>query len=147
MTPSLVWFISGIALLVLELMVPLPTMLVAGALGIGAVIVSGLLWLIPLPPLVQFLLWAVSSGLFVLYSRRFVPTHQRQIKEDDEAVTLTEILPGQAGRVKYEGSSWKARCEDLKVSIPAHETVYVLRKQGTTLVVMPKAWLKSLSDS
>lgn len=147
MTPRLIWFISGILLLALELIVPLPTMLVAGAVGIGALVVSGVMWLLPIPPLVQFLIWAISSGLFVQYSRRFVPTHHFQIKEDDEAVTLTEILPGQAGRVKYEGNSWKARCEDIKIRIPANETVYVLRKQGTTLVVVPKTWLSSIKGN
>jgi membrane protein implicated in regulation of membrane protease activity len=140
-SPSLTWFICGIVLIILELLVPLPTLWVAAAIGLAALIISGILWLVYIPVLLQFLIWAGSSAFCVWYSRRFVPKGNWKIKDADEGVTLTEILPGESGRVKYEGNSWKARCEDLKLSIPASETVYILRKQGTTLIVVPKSWL------
>jgi membrane protein implicated in regulation of membrane protease activity len=146
-SPSLPWFICGILLIILELLVPLPTMLVAAAIGLAALIISGMLWLTYIPMPLQFLIWSLTSTFFVWYSRRFVPKGNWKIKDADEGVTLTEILPGESGRVKYEGNSWKARCEDLKISIPASETVYVLRKQGTTLIVVPKTWLDQKQDN
>jgi len=146
-SPSLAWFAIGILLITLELLVPLPTMLVAAAIGFGALIVSGILILFPIPTFLGFIIWGLTSAFFIWYSRRFVPKGNWKIKDADEGVLLTEILPGESGRVKYEGNSWKARCEDPKISIPALENVYILRKQGTTLIVVPKDWLDQKHDS
>ena len=140
-SPSLAWFVFGILLIILELLVPLPTMLVAAALGLGAIFVSAVMLIIPTHVAVRFLLWALASAFLIWYSRRFIPKGNWQLQDADEGVTITEIPAGQTGRVKYEGNSWKARCEDVKISIEAAEKVYILRKQGTTLVVVPKNWL------
>jgi membrane protein implicated in regulation of membrane protease activity len=56
--------------------------------------------------------------------------------------TLTEILPGQAGRVLYEGNSWRARCDDDKLSLAPGQKVYVVSREGTTLIVMPENILR-----
>jgi membrane protein implicated in regulation of membrane protease activity len=139
-SPSLTWFMVGLLLIGLELLVPLPTLLVAGALGVGAVCVSAVLAIANVHTSIQMLIWITASALFVWYSRRFVPKGSWQIKDAEFGVTLTEILPGQTGRVKYEGNSWKAKCEDPQTAIAADHKVYVLRRQGTTLVVMPETW-------
>jgi len=95
---------------------------------------------------IQFLIWAMISGGLGWYSRRFVPKGLGKIREADEALTISEILPGQTGRVKYEGNSWKARCDDPETAIAINEKVYVLRRQGTTLIVMPEHWLNQLNQ-
>ena len=141
-----VWFVAGLVLLALELFVPIPTLLVAGVLGIAAIAVAGILALVPMPLAIQFLIWALVSGGLGWYSRRFVPKGLGKIREADEAVTISEILPGQTGRVKYEGNSWKARCDDPETAIAINEKVYVLRRQGTTLIVMPEHWLNQLNQ-
>lgn len=141
-----VWFVAGLVLLALELFVPIPTLLVAGVLGIAAIAVAGILALVPMPLAIQFLIWAMISGGLGWYSRRFVPKGLGKIREADEAVTISEILPGQTGRVKYEGNSWKARCDDPETAIAINEKVYVLRRQGTTLIVMPEHWLNQLNQ-
>ena len=137
---SQIWFIVGAVLLLLELLVPLPTFLVAGALGIAAMAVALAAIAIPFLP-VQLALWVAISGAMVWYSRRFIPRDSNQLKDAVEGITLTEILPGESGRVQYEGGSWKARCDDPKISIAPQEKVYILRRQGNTLIVVPEHWL------
>lgn len=59
------------------------------------------------------------------------------IPDATEAKTITEILPGQTGRVKYEGCSWKACCTNKQVAIAPNQKVYVLRREGNTLIIAP----------
>jgi membrane protein implicated in regulation of membrane protease activity len=143
-SPSMFWLIIGIFLLMLELLVPMPTLLIAGAFGLGALVVAGFLAIAQayfVHAAIQMLIWVLASGFLVWYSRRFVPKGSGRISDAVEGVALTPIPAGQTGRVKYEGNSWKARCDDPKIAIAAEEKVYVLRKQGTTLIVMPENWL------
>jgi membrane protein implicated in regulation of membrane protease activity len=85
----------------------------------------------------------LSTGGVIL-TRRLLPKRKVSAIEDSkEAETLTEILPGEAGRVLYEGNSWRARCEDDKLAIPPKQKVYVVRREGTTLIVVPEHLLHS----
>jgi len=140
-SPSASWFIIGILLLTLELLVPLPTMMVAGALGIGALVVAAILAIVYVHIAIQMFIWILASIGLVWYSRRFIPKGTWKLNDAVEGVALTEIPAGQTGRVKYEGNSWKARCDDPKIAIAPEEKVYILRKQGTTLIVVPENWL------
>ena len=68
-------------------------------------------------------------------------THWRNrfsIPQTVEAKTLTEILPGQKGRVLYEGNSWQACCQDKELKVEANKKVFVLRREGNTLIVVPE---------
>ncbi|MFB8798598.1 MAG: NfeD family protein [Microcoleus sp.] len=86
----------------------------------------------------QIFLWLVFSTFFVLATRRLIPKGKaRAIEDAKEAKTLTEIPPGEAGRVIYEGNSWRARCEDCDAAIPANQNVIVVGRKGTTLIVVP----------
>ena len=138
--PSQVWLLIGIALCVVELLVPLPTFLIAGAMGIAALFVAAIAMILPIPAL-QIVAWMLLSGILAMFSRRFIPKDSHQLKESSEGVTLTEIPAGETGRVKYEGGSWKAVCDNPQIAIAAHQKVIVLRRQGTTLIVVPENWL------
>lgn len=138
--PSQVWLLIGIALVVVELLVPLPTFLIAGAMGLAALIVAAIAMILPIPAL-QILIWMLISGMLAVFSRRFIPKDSHQLKESSEGVTLTEIPAGETGRVKYEGGSWKAICDNPQIAIAAEQKVIVLRRQGTTLIVVPENWL------
>jgi membrane protein implicated in regulation of membrane protease activity len=139
--PSQVWLLIGVALCVTEMLVPIPTFLIAGALGIAALIVAAIALILPIPAL-QILAWMVISGLMIMLSRRLIPKDSHQLKDATEGLTLTEIAAGETGRVHYEGSSWKARCDDPHIAIAAQQKVIVLRRQGTTLIVVPENWLE-----
>lgn len=139
---TLTWLIFGAGLSLTELF--LPTSFVALMMGISAILVAlmslaiGNIWL-------QGLAWLSLSTFLVLYTRRLIsqPKSKSKIREAITAETLTEIPPGKAGRVLYEGSSWRARCDDVTIAIAPNAPVYVVAREGTTLIVMPENLLHS----
>lgn len=136
LSPTLLWLLVGLALCSAELL--LPTAFVAFVMGISALIVALVALVLPVVGL-QVLIWMMLSLGFVWLTRRFLPPRKRSNSMDAvEARTLTEILPGEGGRVLYEGNSWQARCEDRQVTIPAGQQVYVVGRLGTTLMVVPQ---------
>lgn len=136
MSPSVIWLIAGIVLCLME--VALPTAFVEFVMGISALIVAFVALSVPQVSL-QVILWLVLSVLLTVLSRRFIPQRRSRLIEDShEARTLTAIPPGEAGRVIYEGNSWRARCEDENLAIAADQKVVVVERQGTTLIVLPE---------
>ncbi|MGG6266940.1 NfeD family protein [Leptolyngbya sp. AN03gr2] len=134
MTPTVVWFIVGAGLCLIEFV--LPTAFIAFVLGVSALLVAIVAHLLPLG--FQIGLWVILSIVLILVSRRFVNRRAAYKLDATEAETLTEIRPGEVGRVCYEGNSWAARCESSNLDIPAGRRVYVVGRRGTTLIVMPE---------
>lgn len=134
-TPTLLWLLAGALLCLTELF--LPTAFVAFMMGLSAFAVAAVSLALPYVNL-QIFLWMVFSTFFVLATRRLIPKGKaRAIEDAKEAKTLTEIPPGEAGRVIYEGNSWRARCKDCDAAIPANQNVIVVGRKGTTLIVVP----------
>jgi membrane protein implicated in regulation of membrane protease activity len=140
--PMLIWLIIGGGLCSIEFF--FPTAFVTFMMGLGALAVAAIIFLIPISPNLQIALWMLFSTTAVILSRRFFTpkTATRTLSDDTEAETLTAITPGKTGRVLYEGNSWRARCADETIEIDPHETVYVVRQEGTTLFVMPRHLLQ-----
>lgn len=112
-------------------------------MGLSAFAVAGCSLVLPYVSL-QIFLWMVFSTVFVLVSWRLIPKGKvRAIADSHEAKTLTEIPPGETGRVIYEGNSWQARCEDTSATIPPNQNVIVVGQKGTTLIVLPEKLLHS----
>jgi membrane protein implicated in regulation of membrane protease activity len=132
------WLLTGIALCAIELV--LPTAFVSFAMGVSAVVVAIAVPILPHLGL-QVVVWLALSTAFVFLSRRLIPAPQRHSKIRDATVaeTLTEITAGKEGRVLYEGNSWRAKCADEKLSILPQQKVYVVSREGTTLIVMPES--------
>ncbi|MBF2006403.1 NfeD family protein [Chlorogloeopsis fritschii PCC 9212] len=135
---TIIWLVLGAGLCLMELL--LPTAFVAFMMGISAFVVAllsgvilGKLWL-------QVVVWLLLSVVLILVCRRFVKPRRAKSKIQDAvlAETLTEIPAGKTGRVLYEGNSWRARCFDDHLAIASHQRVYVVRREGTTLIVMPE---------
>lgn len=134
LTPTMVWLLAGVALCLIEFV--LPTAFVAFVMGLSALIVAVVSTVLPLNA--QIILWMALSAVMVLGSRRFI-NRKADLKLDaTEAETLTEILPGKLGRVLYEGNSWSARCDTFDGTIAPHQKVYVVGRKGTTLIVVPE---------
>jgi membrane protein implicated in regulation of membrane protease activity len=135
------WLLIGVVLCAIELV--LPTAFVSVAMGVSAIIVAIAAPILPHLGL-QVVLWLALSTAFVFLSRRLMPAPQRHSKIRDATVaeTLTEISAGKEGRVLYEGNSWRARCADEKLSILPQQKVYVVSREGTTLIVMPENLLR-----
>jgi membrane protein implicated in regulation of membrane protease activity len=137
----ILWLIAGVILCVLELV--LPTAFVELTMGISAVIVACVAWFVPSLS-VQVVLWLLLSVGSAVMLRRLLPKRSTPTIEDARnAKTLTAIPPGQAGRVIYEGNSWKARCEDEHLEIAPNQRVYVVGRRGTTLIVLPESLIHS----
>ncbi|NJL81063.1 MAG: NfeD family protein [Richelia sp. RM2_1_2] len=142
MSTTLIWLIVGACLCLSELFIP--TAFVAFMMGLSAFIVAllslvlGNLWL-------QALSWLLLSTTLILLTRKYISQPRRRSKMRDAvlAETITEIAPGKTGRVLYEGNSWQARCDDDNAFIAAAQRVYVVRREGTTLIVMPENILHS----
>ncbi|WP_416672041.1 NfeD family protein [Egbenema bharatensis] len=136
----LFWLVAGLILCVMEF--TLPTAFIELTMGISAIIVAGFALAVPSFG-AQVALWLVLSVVLSFLLRRLFPYKQaRQIEDSKEAETLTEIPAGQTGRVRYEGNSWQARCDDEQLTIAPDQKVYVVRRQGTTLIVMPEYLLR-----
>lgn len=87
----------------------------------------------------QFIYWTLLSVACVIWVRpMLLPQRRYQLPSATEAKTTTAILPGEIGRVQYEGCSWPAYCENCTEAIAPNQTVSVLRQEGNTLVVAPK---------
>lgn len=134
--PTILWLLAGAVLCFLELLVP--TAFVEFMMGLSAFVVAGVSLLIPSTSL-QVALWMILSVASVFAFRRLLPHHTvAAIADAKEAETLTEISPGQPGRVLYEGNSWRAKCDDEDSAIAAHQKVIVTRREGNTLFVLPE---------
>lgn len=141
MSPAVIWLIVGLILCGFELM--LPNAFVSMMMGISALMVALVALILPHLGL-QVLLWMGLSGVLVFRGRQFFMSRQKVDSLDAaEAETLTEILPGKTGRVLFEGNSWQAKCADDHQAIAPHQKVYVIGREGTTLIVMPENLLSS----
>ncbi len=142
MSITLIWLIVGACFCLSELFIP--TAFVAFMMGISAFIVAllslaiGNLWL-------QAICWLLLSTSLIVLARKYISPPRRKSKIRDAVLgeTITEIPAGKTGRVLYEGNSWRAQCDDEQAFIAPYQRVYVVRREGTTLIVMPENILHS----
>jgi membrane protein implicated in regulation of membrane protease activity len=135
---SLLWLLAGSILCLMELL--LPTAFVPFMMGLSALVVALLTYIVPTMAFsLQIVLWMLLSIGAVFLSRHSLPPSRVAKRMDSmEAKTLTAIPVGETGRVLYEGNSWRARCEDYVEAIAPNQKVYVVRREGNTLVVVPQ---------
>ncbi len=133
---TLLWIIAGGILCLMEFI--FPTAFVAFMMGVAALLVAGVSLLLPHYTL-SVVLWLICSIVLIVLSRRFfTPKRQASIRgEEREGETITAIPAGSTGRVLYEGNSWRAKCADATIDLAPQEAVYIIRRQGNTLIVLP----------
>ena len=153
-SPPWFWLTAGILLGLIELILPKNTAtkykFIALVMGISALIVALILWRAQVALEfdwqyimyegfdLQVMYWmGVSIALVIWIRPMFIKRKKVTIPDATEAKTMTEILPGRMGRVLYEGCSWQACCADNQVAIAANQKVYVLRREGNTLIIAP----------
>ncbi len=138
--PTLFWIVAGAILCSMELI--FPTAFVSLMMGIAAFLVAIASLFLPQYTLLTGL-WLIFSTVLTIWSRRlFTPKRRISITGDDlEATAIGGIPAGTAGRVLYEGNSWRAKCADETRDIAPNEPVHVVCKQGNTLIVLPSRML------
>jgi membrane protein implicated in regulation of membrane protease activity len=141
--PELVWFIIGLVLFLLELVLP---GFVIFFFGVGAW-VTALLCLIANPGInLQAIVFAVTSILSLvllrkMIQRRFFYSKDELSKdvEDEftgrEAVATMDFKPGHTGKVEFKGTTWKAESTE---SIVQGQTVIIKSKENFKLFIEPK---------
>ncbi len=140
LNPTLFWIVAGGILCLMEFV--FPTAFVTFMMGVAALLVALVSLFLPHYTLLMAL-WLIFATILTILSRRFfTPKRKLSITGDaQEGETLTAIHAGGTGRVLYEGNSWRARCADETIEIAAHELVYVVSKEGNTLIVLPRKML------
>jgi membrane protein implicated in regulation of membrane protease activity len=129
------WLIAGTILCLMEFLIP--TAFVELAMGISAILVAFLVKAIPLGW--QVVVWMGLSLLLVFLARSFLPNRKHYtIRDATSGKTLTEVAPGETGRVLFEGNSWQARNES-GLLIPPNRLVTVIGRDGNTLIVMAES--------
>ncbi|MBP0019789.1 MAG: NfeD family protein [Cyanobacteria bacterium SBLK] len=87
----------------------------------------------------QLAYWVALSTACLLWVRPLLLRRKQfDLPMATEAKTITEIIPGDGGRVLYEGVSWQARCDNQTEAIAPQQKVIVLRREGNTLIVAPE---------
>jgi inner membrane protein len=141
--PEVVWFIIGLVLFLLELVIP---GFVIFFFGVGAW-VTALLCLIADPGLnLQAIVFAVASvlsllGLRKMIQKRFFYSKDELSKEVEdefsgrEALALTDMEPGKNGKVEFKGTQWQSESAS---AIHEGDRVIIKEKQNFKLIVEPK---------
>lgn len=142
LSSTVLWIVAGAILCLMEFF--FPTAFIEFMMGVSALLVAAVSLVVP-SFTVQVALWLLFSVLLVMLSRRFFsPKRSLSLSGDDRfGETLTAISPGSTGRVLYEGNSWRAKCGDEDCAIAPNEPVYIVGREGNTLIVMPQNLLHS----
>lgn len=136
LNPTLIWIIVGGILCSMEFV--FPTAFVSFMMGIAALLVAIISLFLPHYTLLMGLWLVFATGLTFLSRRLFTPKRKISVTGDDaEAIAISGIPAGSPGRVLYEGNSWRAKCADETRDIAPNEAVFVVSKQGNTLIVLP----------
>ncbi len=141
--PEMIWFIIGLVLFLLELVVP---GFVIFFFGVGAW-VAALVCLIADPGVnLQVIIFAVFSVLSLLAFRRLIQKKffytrddKSEAVEDEftgkEAIAVEDLGNGQTGKVEFKGTNWKAECGS---EVKKGQTVVIIKKDNFKLFVEPK---------
>jgi membrane protein implicated in regulation of membrane protease activity len=141
--PEIIWFIIGLVLLLLELVMP---GFVIFFFGIGAW-VTALVCLFAEPNInIQVVIFALSSVLTLILFRRMIKNKFLYNKDDKseavedeftgkEAVAVSDFSPGNPGKVEFKGTSWDAESVS---EIKKGQRVIVKEKKSIKLIVEPK---------
>jgi inner membrane protein len=141
--PELFWFLVGLGLFLLELVIP---GFFIFFFGLGAW-VTALVCLIWEPGTnLQIIIFAITSVLSLIALRRIIQKKFFYSKgnlseevEDEftgkEALATTDIGPDKKGKVEFKGTTWKS---ESKSEIKEGQTVIIIEKENFTLIVKPK---------
>lgn len=141
--PEIVWFIIGLVLFLLELVLP---GFVIFFFGVGAWI-TALLCLVTEPGTnLQVVVFAIISVLSLLAFRKMIQKRFFYVREDrsdavedeftgKEAHAVADFSAEKRGKVDFKGTTWEAESESV---IKAGQIVIVLEKENFKLKVEPK---------
>ncbi len=132
------WLILGILLIALEILAPGSFFL---WVGLAALAVGGLSWMVPMPVSLCLLLFGVLSIGVTVLGRRYFSVPQSVKKKSHlnrrgeqyigQRVTLSQPIVNNQGRAILGDSVWRVTGPDL----PENTVVEVVGVEGNTLIV------------
>ena len=141
LTPPVLWFVAGVALVILEILAPA---FILVFFGLAALLVSGLTFCFPaMPEWGAWLAFAVFSVGFLLGLRRWCKSvfvgKQSQVRADlasdivgQQATVVSRIEPGQPGKVEFRGAHWGAMSDE---TLEPGIRVRIVKQESITLTV------------
>ena len=142
--PELIWFLFGLTMFLLEFALP---GLIIFFFGVGAWVVAGLCFFLPLSTTWQLSIFLVTSVVCLQVLRkvlkrvffgRIVGDSSGSEYADEsigkEAVVETRIAPHAPGKIELNGTLWKAISDH---TIEANTTVMITAKDNLTVTVKP----------
>lgn len=121
LSPSLIWFLVGVAFLIAELIIPAFILIFFTA---GCWIAAIFVWLIDIELTKQILVFLVAS-LFLLFTLRKyslkifrgktqdeIDDHYSDSKIGKTAIVTKQITPNKLGEIKVMGSFWRATANE-----------------------------------
>ena len=140
--PAVIWFLIGLGLLILELVLP---GLVVLFFGIGAWMTALACKIFDIDLNFQILIFLVTSLLGLVLLRKYLRNRFFSRKSDETEDALEEFIGHTAkvvsdfengeGKIEIKGTHWKALCND---PLKKGETVVIEKKDSLTLFVKPK---------
>lgn len=141
--PEVIWFIIGLVLLLLELVMP---GFVIFFFGVGAWITALVCLFADININIQVVIFALTSVAALLVFRKMIQNKfiyskndKSEAVEDEftgkEAVAVEDFGPDNKGKVEFKGTSWKAESSS---GIKAGQTVVIVEKDSFKLIVEPK---------
>ena len=140
-TPQVIWIIAGLALLLLEFVVP---GLIIFFFGVGALVVAVLMGIFgDLSLNLQLVIFLATSVVLLFLLRRFLqpvfmgktsgPDGSESDVYNGEKVSVTEAInPPREGKVTLHGTSWRAECDQ---TVAEGELVEVIKRKNLVLTV------------
>ena len=138
---ALVWFIAGVVLILLELIVPGVFIIF---FGVGALITASCTYLFDISVGMQFLIFSVTSVLSLIFLRSYLLKKIYKKKEgeqdpDEEFIggvgtCINSIAPDTDGKIEFKGTNWTAYSDS---SIEEGNKVKIITKDGLRLGVEP----------
>jgi inner membrane protein len=141
--PEIFWFILGLGLFLLELIMP---GFIIFFFGLGAW-VTALVCLIGHPGTnLQIIIFALTSGILLLALRKFIQkkflnsvnTKSDNVEDEftgKEALATVDFGGMKKGKVEFKGTTWTAESE---AEIIEGQRVIIIQKDSFKLVVQPK---------
>jgi membrane protein implicated in regulation of membrane protease activity len=141
--PELFWFILGLGLFLLELVMP---GFIIFFFGLGAW-VTALICLIGHPGInLQIIIFAITSTLLLIVLRKIIQKkflNSKKTRSDDvedeftgkEAIAKIDFGGLKDGKVEFKGTSWSAESAS---EIKEGERVVIIEKDSFKLIVEPK---------
>ncbi len=140
--PDLIWFLVGLALLILEFAMP---GLIIFFFGVGACVVAVVCLVAPISLNVQLIIFIGASVLSLLLLRKWLKgvflghtVSKQNLKENLEdfvgqhAVVIQRIVPKAGGKVEFHGTNWMAQADQ---EIAEGTVVEIIDKDNITFKV------------